>query len=64
MIVIRVPEAEERDAENTSPELMLMASHSNVCDDRHNTNDNLYGVIPTDATKEASAENLGSGQGI
>ena len=41
----------------------MMATYSNVCDNRSNTNDSLDGVIQTDATKEASAENLGSGQG-
>ena len=41
----------------------MMAHHSNICDDRPNTNDSLDGVIPTDATKEASAENPGLGQG-
>ena len=50
-------EAEERDVDNTSPELVMMAPHSNVCDDRPNTNDSLDGVIPTGAPKEASAEN-------
>ena len=40
-----------------------MAPHSNVCDYRPNTNDSLDGVISTDATKEASAENTRSGQG-
>ena len=56
-------EAEERDVDNTSPELVMMATHSNFCDERPNTNDSLYGVIPTDATKEGSAENPGSGKG-
>ena len=40
-----------------------MEPHSNICDDRPNTNDSLDGLIPRDATKEASAENTGSGQG-
>ena len=43
---------------------MIIAPHSNVCDDIPNTNDSLDGLIPTDATKEASAENPGSVQGI
>ena len=42
----------------------MIAPHSNVCDDRPNTNDILDGVIPTDTTKESSAENTVSGQGI
>ena len=41
----------------------MMAPHYNVYDDRPNTNDSLDGVIPTDVTKEDSAENPGSGQG-
>ena len=49
-------EAEEMDVNNKSPELVMMALHSNVCDDRPNTNDKLDGVIPIDATKEASAK--------
>ena len=57
-------EAEEIDVDNTSPELVMMSPHSNVCDDIPNNNDILDGVIPTDATKEASAENSGLGQGI
>ena len=56
--------SEESDVENTSPELEMIAPHSNVCDDRPNTNDILDGVIPTDTTKESSAENTVSGQGI
>ena len=56
-------EAEERNVDNTSPDLMTMAPYSNVCDDRSNTNNSLDGVIPTDMTKEASTENLGSGKG-
>ena len=40
-----------------------MSPHSNVCDDTPNTNDSLDVVIPTEATKEASAENSGSGKG-
>ena len=62
-VAVAPSETDERDVDNTSPELMMMAPHSNVCDDRPNTNDSLDGVIPTDATKEASAENPGSGQG-
>ena len=42
----------------------MMEPHSNICDARPDTNNSLDGVIPTDATKEASAENTGSGQGI
>ena len=56
-------EAEERYVDNTSPEMVMMAHHSNICDYRLNTNDSLDGVIPTDTTKEDSAENPGSGQG-
>ena len=56
-------EAEERYFENTSPELVIMAPHSNVYDDRPNSNDSFDGVIPTDATKEASAKNTGLGKG-
>ena len=41
----------------------MMATYSNVCDNRSNTNDSLDGVIQTDATKEDSAENMGSVQG-
>ena len=62
-VAVVTSEAEERDVDNTSPELMMMAPHSNVCDDRPNTNDILDGVIPMDTTKETSAENLGSVQG-
>ena len=39
-----------------------MAPYHNVCYDIPNTNDSLYGVIPTYATKEASVENPGYGQ--
>ena len=56
-------EAEERNVENTSPELVMMAPHSNLCDDIPKTNKSLDGVILTDVTKEDSAENQGSGQG-
>ena len=59
-ISVAPSEAEERDINNTSPELVIMAPHYNVCDDRPNTNEILDEVIPTDATKEASAENPGS----
>ena len=52
------------DVDNTSPELVMMAPHSSVCDDRPKTNEIFDGVIPTDATKEDSAENSGSVQGI
>ena len=62
-VVVVPSEAEERDVDNTSPELLMMSPHSNVCDDIPNTNDSLDGLIPTDATKEASAENPGSIQG-
>ena len=41
----------------------MMAPHSNFYDDRPNTNDSLDGVIPTYVTKDASAENMGLGQG-
>ena len=56
-------ESEERDVVNTSPELVMMAPHSNVCDYRPNTNESLCRVITTETTKEASAEKPGSGQG-
>ena len=56
-------ESEERDVDNTSPVLVMMAPHSNVCDDRPNTNNSLNGVITTDTTKEASVENPGLVQG-
>ena len=52
-------EAEERDVDNTSPELVMMEPHSNVCDERPNTNGSLDGVNPTDAAKDDSAENTG-----
>ena len=52
-------ESKERYVVNTSPELVMMAPHSNICDYRPNTNDSLDGVIPKDETKEASAENPG-----
>ena len=61
--LVELSEAEEMDAKNTSPELVIMAPHSNVYDDRPNTDDSLYGVITTNTTKEASAENPVSGQG-
>ena len=54
-------EAEERYVDNTSPEMTIVEPHSNVFDDRPNTNDSLDGLIPTDITKEAPVENLGSG---
>ena len=63
-VAVAPSEAEETDVDNTSPELVIMAPHSNVCDDIPNTNESLDGVIPTDATNEASAENPGSGKGI
>ena len=47
--------SKERDVDNTSPELVMMVPHSNVCDYRPNTNYSLDGVIPTNATNEASA---------
>ena len=59
-VAVEPSESEERDVDNTSPELVMMAPHYNVCDDRPNTNEILDEVIPTDATKEASAENPGS----
>ena len=63
-ISVALSESEEMDADNTSPEMVMMETHSNVCDDRTNINDSLDAVIPTDATKEASAENTGSVQVI
>ena len=62
-VALAPSEVEEKDVENTSTELVMMATHSNVCDDRPNSNDILDEVIPTEATKEDSAENPGSGQG-
>ena len=61
-VSVETSESEERDVDNISPDMVMMATHSNVCDDRPNTNDSLDGVIPTDATNEASAENPGSEQ--
>ena len=58
-VAVAPSEAEERDVEHTSPELVMIEPHSNVCDYRPNTNDSLDGVIPKDETKEASAENPG-----
>ena len=63
-VAVATSEVEERNFDNTSPELVMMALHSNVCDDRHKNNNRLDGVIPTDAPKETFAENQGSGQGI
>ena len=63
-VAVAPSESEERDVENTLPELVMMAPHSNVCDDISNTNDSLDPVIQTDATKEDSAENPGSRQCI
>ena len=62
-VAVTPSEAEERKVENKSPELVTIEPNSNFCDGRPNTNDSLDGVIPADATKEASAENQGSGQG-
>ena len=62
-VVVSPSEAEERDVDNKSPELVMIEPKSNVCDNRPNTNDSLDGVILTDTTKEASAENLGLRQG-
>ena len=59
-VALAPSEVEEKDVENTSTELVMMATHSNVCDDRSNTKESLNGVIPTDAAKEASTENPGS----
>ena len=42
--------------DNKSPETVMMAPHSNVYDDTPKTNGILDGEIPTNATKEASAE--------
>ena len=58
-VAVAPSEAEEKDVENKSHELVIMAPHSNVCDNRTNTNDILDGVIPTDATKDDYAENSG-----
>ena len=54
-VAVAPSESEERDVDNTSPEPVIMAPHSNVCDNRTNNNDSFYWVIPEDATKEASA---------
>ena len=62
-VAVAHSEAEERDVDNTSTEIVMMAPHSNVCDERPNTIDSLDGVIPTDATKKAYTENPGSRQG-
>ena len=56
-------EAEERDADNKSPGLVMMEPHSKVFDYRTNTNKSVDGVILTDATMKAPAENSGYGQG-
>ena len=63
LVSVESSEAEERDVENKSPELVMMEPHSNVCDERPNTNDSLDGVIPTEAIKEAYTENTGLLQG-
>ena len=55
-VAVAPSESEERGVDNISPEIVMMAPHSNVCDDKLNTNDSLDGVIPTDATKESSVE--------
>ena len=55
-VAVAPSEAEERGVDNTSPKLVIMSPHSNVCYDRPNTNDSLDGVIPTDMTKEASTK--------
>ena len=44
--------------------MLIMVPHSNVYNDRPNTNDSSGGVIPKDATKKASVENTISVQGI
>ena len=62
-VSVATSEAEERYVENTSPALVIMAPHSNFCDDRPNNNESLDELISTDATKEDSAKNPGSGQG-
>ena len=62
-VAVAPSEVEERDVDNTSPELVMMASHFNFCDYIPNTDDILDGVIPTDATKEYFAENPGLQQG-
>ena len=59
-VAVATRESEEMDMDNTSTELVMMATHTNVCDNRPNTNDRLDRAIPTDATKEASTENPGS----
>ena len=46
------------------PELVMMAPHSNVCDDRPYINDSLDGLISAGATNEASTENPVLVQGI
>ena len=50
-VTVAPSEAEERDVDNKSPELVMMAPHSNVCGDRPNNNDSFYGVIPMNSTK-------------
>ena len=40
-VAVSPSEAEERDVDNTSPELVMMVPHSNVCDERPNTNNSL-----------------------
>ena len=40
-----------------------MKINSNVSDKWTNTNDSIYGMYPTDLTKEASSENQGLVQG-
>ena len=62
-VLMAPSEAEERDIDNTSNELVIMAPHSNVCDDRPNTNESWDGVIIMDVTKETTAENMGLGKG-
>ena len=62
-VAVAPSEAEEMDVDNTSPELVMVAPHLNVCDDITNTNYSLDGLIPMDANKEASAENPRSVEG-
>ena len=56
-VAVAPSEAYKRDVDNKSTELVMMAPHFNVCDDRPNTNYSLDGVIPMDANKEDSTEN-------
>ena len=44
--------------------MVMMEPYFNVCDNRPNTDEILDRVVPTDVTKEASAENMRSVQAI